>query len=102
MTAATAAAPCTPYRLHLLLASARVLKKNPELIEEFMDRAAALLHDKNQGVALSGVTLMLHITSLEPAAVERYRAHVPTLCKMLRALLQVRLCRSTLVCTRKG
>jgi hypothetical protein len=67
----------------------RVLKKNPELIEEFVDRAAALLHDKNQGVALSGVTLMLHITSLEPGAVEHYRAHVPTLCKMLRNLLQV-------------
>jgi AP-1 complex subunit gamma-1 len=67
----------------------RVLKKNPELIEEFMDKAAELLHDKNQGVSLSGVTLMLHICKLEPAAVERYRAHVPVLCKMLRNLLQV-------------
>jgi len=73
----------------VIICCCRVLKKNPELIEEFIDRAAALLHDKNQGVALSGVTLMLHITSLEPAAVERYRAHVPTLCKMLRGLLQV-------------
>jgi AP-1 complex subunit gamma-1 len=70
--------------------SPRVLKKNPELIEEFIDRAASLLHDKNQAVALAGVTLMLAITALEPAAVERYRAHVPTLCKMLRGLLQVR------------
>jgi hypothetical protein len=68
---------------------ARVLKKNPELVEEYIDRAASLLHDKNQGVALSGVTLMLAITGLEPAAVERYRAHVPVLCKMLRGLLQV-------------
>jgi AP-1 complex subunit gamma-1 len=66
-----------------------VLKKNPELVEEYIDRAASLLHDKNQGVALSGVTLMLAITGLEPGAVERYRAHVPVLCKMLRGLLQV-------------
>jgi hypothetical protein len=56
-----------------------------------VDRAAALLHDKNQAVALAGVTLMLAITSLDASAVERYRAHVPTLCKMLRQLLQVRL-----------
>lgn len=56
-----------------------------------MDRAAALLHDKNQAVSLAGVTLMLAITGLDATAVERYRAHVPTLCKMLRQLLQVRL-----------
>lgn len=70
--------------------SLRCLKKNPELVEEFVDRAAALLHDKNQAVSLAGVTLMLAITGLDATAVERYRAHVPTLCKMLRQLLQVR------------
>jgi hypothetical protein len=36
-----------------------VLKKNPELVEEFLDKAVELLHDKNHGVLLSGVTLML-------------------------------------------
>jgi AP-1 complex subunit gamma-1 len=66
-----------------------VLKKNPELVEEFADKAADLLHDKNQGVALSGVTLLLAICGMQPAMVEHYRQHVPTLCKMLRGLLQV-------------
>jgi hypothetical protein len=73
----------------LWLAAARVLKKNPELVEEFADKAADLLHDKNQGVALSGVTLLLAICGMQPAMVEHYRQHVPTLCKTLRALLQV-------------
>lgn len=68
----------------------RVLKKNPELVEEFADKAADLLHDKNQGVALSGVTLLLAICNMQPAMVDHYRQQVPTLCKMLRALLQVR------------
>lgn len=82
--------PSCPHTTTTTLTTPRVLKKNPELVEEFTDRAAALLHDKNQGVALSGVSLMLHITALDPVvAVERYRAHVPTLCKMLRNLLQV-------------
>lgn len=67
----------------------RVLKKNPELVEEFADKAAELLHDKNQGVALSGVTLLLAICSMQPAMAEHYQQHVPTLCKMLRMLLQV-------------
>jgi hypothetical protein len=67
-----------------------VLKKNPELVEEFADKAADLLHDKNQGVALSGVTLLLAICNMQPAMVEDYRQQVPALCKMLRGLLQVR------------
>lgn len=67
-----------------------MLKKNPELLEEFMDKAADLLHDKNQAVALSGVTLMLQICQMQPQAIERYRQHVPKLCTMLRSLLQVR------------
>uniref|UniRef100_A0A383VEJ1 AP-1 complex subunit gamma n=1 Tax=Tetradesmus obliquus TaxID=3088 RepID=A0A383VEJ1_TETOB len=78
-----------PYiRKKAALCAIRVLKKNPELVEEFADKAADLLHDKNQGVALSGVTLLLAICNMQPAMVEHYRQQVPTLCKMLRALLQ--------------
>ncbi len=35
----------------------------------------------------AGVTLMLDICKMEPAAVEIYREQVPTLCKILRSLL---------------
>lgn len=35
----------------------------------------------------AGVTLMLDICKMEPAAVEIYRQQVPTLCKILRSLL---------------
>ncbi len=50
-----------------------VLKKNPELVEEFADKAADLLHDKNQAVLVAGVTLMLAVCTTEPAVVEKYR-----------------------------
>jgi AP-1 complex subunit gamma-1 len=50
-----------------------VVKKNPELVEGFADRAAELLHDKNHGVLLSGVTLMLAICAVDPGTVEKYR-----------------------------
>ena len=50
-----------------------MLKKNPELVEEFADKAAELLHDKSHAVLLGGVTLMLAICHIEPAVVDKYR-----------------------------
>ncbi len=71
---------------------ARVLKKNPELVEQFYDKAAELMHDKNQGVMLSGITLMLTICALDPAMIEHYRGEFwgllyQCMCGEWRALL---------------
>lgn len=65
----------------------RVLRKVPEAIETFADKAAGLLTDRHHGVLLSGTTLMLEICEIEPNTVEQYRQHVPMLCKILRSLL---------------
>lgn len=54
----------------------RVLRKNPELIEEFWDKASELLHDKNQAVCLTGATLMLAMCAMDPSMVEKYRPMV--------------------------
>lgn len=37
----------------------RVVKKVPELLEQFVDKAAELLNDRSQAVLLCGVSLML-------------------------------------------
>jgi hypothetical protein len=42
---------------------------------------------QNHGVLLCGLTLMLEVCELEPAVVNKYRALVPLLCKILRTLL---------------
>ena len=65
----------------------RVLRKVPETIDTFAEKAAALLSDRHHGVLLSGVTLMQEICELEPSIIEQYRRHVPMLCKILRSLL---------------
>lgn len=65
----------------------RVLRKVPEAIETFADKAAGLLTDRHHGVLLSGTTLMLEICEIEPNTIEQYRRHVPMLCKILRSLL---------------
>ena len=50
-----------PQSHHHCLHSHRVIKKVPELVESFIERAANLLNDKNQGVMLTGATLMLQV-----------------------------------------
>lgn len=69
------------------LCATRVLRKVPEAIETFADKAAGLLTDRHHGVLLSGTTLMLEICEIEPNTIEQYRRHVPMLCKILRSLL---------------
>ena len=39
----------------------RIIRKVPELVESFIDRAAALLNDRNHSVILAGVSLMLQV-----------------------------------------
>ena len=77
-----------PYvRKKAALTAVRVLKKNPELVEQFCERAAELVHDRAQAVQLAGVTLMQAVVALDPDyALPRYRAFVPALVKALRAL----------------
>lgn len=64
---------CTSYicHLHFIFFAApvssvsclRIVKKVPELVEVFADRAAELLNDRNQAVVLTGVALMLQVNN---------------------------------------
>lgn len=64
-----------------------MVRKVPETLEIFQDAAAKLLADRHHGVLLTGVSLMLEMCAVEPAAIEAYRKHVPALCKIMRSLL---------------
>lgn len=76
-----------PTGLRKVCPCCRVLRKVPEAIETFADKAAGLLTDRHHGVLLSGTTLMLEICEIDPNTIEQYRRHVPMLCKILRSLL---------------
>ncbi|GLI68027.1 hypothetical protein VaNZ11_012350 [Volvox africanus] len=78
-----------PYiRKKAALCAIRVVKKVPELLDQFVTKAADLLNDRNQAVVLCGVTLMLQILELDGTLVDKYRPTVPSLCRILRSLLQ--------------
>lgn len=76
-----------PYlRKKAALCARRVLRKVPDLLEPVAELAPALLEDRNHGVLLSGVSLMLDICAQAPAMVAAFRPLVPRLCALLRSL----------------
>ncbi|GIL79860.1 hypothetical protein Vretimale_12443 [Volvox reticuliferus] len=78
-----------PYiRKKAALCAIRVVKKVPDQLDQFVKKAAQLLNDRNQAVVLCGVTLMLQILELDGTLVDEYRPAVPSLCRILRSLLQ--------------
>jgi AP-1 complex subunit gamma-1 len=79
-----------PYvRKKAALALIRVLKRVPELAEDYMDRAIALLKDRSHGVLITAVQLVADVISLQPNLSERFICVVPSLVKMLRNLLNL-------------
>ncbi|KAL6775989.1 AP1G1 [Auxenochlorella protothecoides x Auxenochlorella symbiontica] len=77
-----------PYlRKKAALCASRVLRKVPEMLEPFAEQAVALLSDRNHGVMLAGVTLMLEMCHADPAVVALFRPQVPRLASLLRSLL---------------
>uniref|UniRef100_A0A7S0S2A3 AP-1 complex subunit gamma n=2 Tax=Chlamydomonas leiostraca TaxID=1034604 RepID=A0A7S0S2A3_9CHLO len=79
----------SPYlRKKAALCAIRIIKKVPDMMESFVERAATLLKAADGAVQLAGVSLMLQIVELDPTQVDMYRPHVPALCQLLKRLLQ--------------
>jgi AP-1 complex subunit gamma-1 len=80
-----------PYiRKKAALSVTRILKKVPELLENFVPRVKALLVDKNHGVLITGVTLMIQMCDMEPKLVPLFREGqiVQQLVRILKSLVQ--------------
>lgn len=63
-----------PYiRKKAALCAIRVLRKCPDLMENFVPRIRALLTEKSHGVLVTGITLMIHLCEMEPKNIEVFR-----------------------------
>lgn len=58
-----------PYRA----CACRVLRKVPDAVESFADRAPTLLADRHHGVLLAGMVLLLELCQLDPNLITTYR-----------------------------
>ncbi|KAL6879707.1 adaptor protein complex gamma-adaptin subunit [Trichoderma longibrachiatum] len=82
-----------PYiRRKAALCAMRICRKVPDLQEHFVEKATALLSDRNHGVLLCGLTLVTSLCEAdeeeggEEGMVEKFRAFVPGLVKTLKGL----------------
>ncbi|RDA88988.1 hypothetical protein CP532_0701 [Ophiocordyceps camponoti-leonardi (nom. inval.)] len=85
-----------PYiRRKAALCAMRICRKVPDLQENFLEKAAHLLADRNHGVLLCGLTLVTSLCEAdedeeggdnEEAIIEKFRTFVPGLVKTLKSL----------------
>ena len=68
------------------LCAMRIVRKVPELLPNFLDRAKTLLSDRNHGVLVCGITLLTDMCENEPEVTSQVRTYVPILVKTLKAL----------------
>ena len=82
-----------PYiRRKAALCAMRICRKVPDLHEHFIEKAKALLNDRNHGVLLCGLTLVVSLCEADEAedhengVIEMFRPLVPSLVKVLKSL----------------
>ena len=62
------------------LCALRVVKKVPDLADHFINKAKNLLADRNHGVLLTAITLVIEMVQTDSACLEEFRnvRHLPS------------------------
>lgn len=55
------------------LCALRVIKKVPDLTDHFISKAKNLLADRNHGVLLTAITLVIEMVQAEPVCLDEFR-----------------------------
>lgn len=71
------------------LATVRLLKKEPDLLEGMEDRIVALLKDRSHGVLITGIQLIMEVMRELPNTKDEYAKLVPSLVRLLRNFLSM-------------
>ncbi|KAH8815940.1 adaptin N terminal region-domain-containing protein [Xylogone sp. PMI_703] len=89
----TLVSTANPYiRRKAALCAMRICRKVPDLQEHFLDKAAALLSDRNHGVLLCGLTLVTSLCEADEAeggeegVIEKFRPFTGSLVRTLKGL----------------
>ncbi|KAJ3033584.1 clathrin associated protein complex large subunit [Rhizophlyctis rosea] len=78
----------TYVRKKAALCALRIVKKVPDLLENFVQRAKNLLNERNHGVLLTGVTLLIEMCQIDPEITSDLRKNgVGTLVRHLKNLV---------------
>ncbi|KAN0115580.1 Adaptor protein complex AP-1 gamma subunit [Russula decolorans] len=77
----------TYIRKKAALCALRVIKKVPDLTDHFIAKAKNLLADRNHGVLLTAITLVIDMVQADPGCLEEFRNAVPLLVRHLKSLV---------------
>ncbi|KAG9284081.1 hypothetical protein G9A89_022855 [Geosiphon pyriformis] len=77
----------TYIRKKAALCAMRIIRKVPELQENFLSRARSLLSDRNHGVLLTGTTLITEMCYESNEALKAFQKDVPLLVRHLKSLV---------------
>eukprot|EP00833_Pecoramyces_ruminatium_P005045 jgi/Orpsp1_1/1179077/evm.model.c7180000067838.2 len=69
------------------LCALRIIKKVPDLTENYIQRAKKLLAERHHGVLLTAITLLTEMCKQNQAVTKEIRKYVPHLVKILRGLV---------------
>jgi len=69
------------------LCAIRVVRKVPELMEQFIPKVRPLLAERNHGVLITAIALMIELCDIEPNNINYFRKTVPHLVKILKNLV---------------
>lgn len=69
------------------LVACRIVRKEPDLMENYLPVIRNLLNERNHGVLLTGVTLLIEMCIVSNEAVEYSRRMVPQLVRILKTLV---------------
>ncbi|KAA1468867.1 Adaptor protein complex AP-1 gamma subunit [Dentipellis sp. KUC8613] len=77
----------TYIRKKAALCALRVIKKVPDLTDHFIAKAKNLLADRNHGVLLTAITMVIEMVQADPACLDEFRNAVPLLVRHLKSLV---------------
>ena len=79
--------PNAYIRKKAALCAVRIVRKVPDMTERYAGKIKALLSDKNHGVLLTGLQLLIDLCQIDPSNVDLFRGAVPALVNMLKNLV---------------
>lgn len=68
------------------LCAMRIIRKVPDLEENFVEKARALLNDKNHGVLICGIALITDLCLHNPELIPTFKRSIPLIIKHLKGL----------------
>lgn len=81
-------AAANPYlRKKAALAAVRIVRRVPEVLETYIEAVKTLLSERNHGVVLTGISLLLEICKQDEKQIKTFRPMVPQLVRILKSLV---------------